>query len=107
MDLINCVVRLYLDQFVIAFRYLYIFQEPKSHQQHLGITCQTLRRQKLYAKFGKCDFWFAFLGDRGIERRHISQSCKGRDYSKMVEAKICEESQSLLGLSGYYRQFVE
>ncbi|XP_070050849.1 uncharacterized protein [Nicotiana tomentosiformis] len=44
------------------YKFLVIIEE---HEQHLRVVLQTLREQKLYAKFSKCEFWFdsgEFLG---------------------------------------------
>nr|GFA44518.1 putative reverse transcriptase domain-containing protein [Tanacetum cinerariifolium] len=40
-------------------------KEPEEHEDHLRTVLQTLRQEKLYAKFSKCGFWLssvAFLG---------------------------------------------
>ncbi|CAA0841725.1 Uncharacterized mitochondrial protein AtMg00860, partial [Striga hermonthica] len=37
----------------------------KEHEEHLSVVLETLRREKLYAKFSKCEFWLervSFLG---------------------------------------------
>ncbi|GJV28667.1 putative reverse transcriptase domain-containing protein [Tanacetum coccineum] len=39
--------------------------EPKEHKMHLGLVLELLKKQKLYAKFSKCEFWLQevqFLG---------------------------------------------
>ena len=67
MDLMNRVLRPYLDKFVEVFIddiFMYSKNEEK-HEQHLRIVLQTLREKKLYAKLSKCDFWLKevfFLG---------------------------------------------
>lgn len=56
MDFMNRVFKPYLDQFVIVFidDILIYSRCHKAHEQHLDITLQILREQKLYAKFSKC-----------------------------------------------------
>ena len=37
----------------------------KEHEMHLGLVLKLLRKEKLYAKFSKCEFWLRevqFLG---------------------------------------------
>ena len=49
-------------------------RDKKQHEEHLRIVLDTLRKERLYAKFKKCEFWLdqvVFLGHivsaRGIE----------------------------------------
>ncbi|CAA0830790.1 Uncharacterized mitochondrial protein AtMg00860, partial [Striga hermonthica] len=67
MDLMNRVLHPFLDQFVIVFidDILIYSKSQKEHEEHLRAILSTLRREKLYAKFSKCEFWLqrvAFLG---------------------------------------------
>ncbi len=67
MDLMNRVFREYLDKFVVVFidDILVYSKSTEEHEQHLRVVLQTLRQEKLYAKFSKCQFWLesvAFLG---------------------------------------------
>ncbi|KAK9158395.1 hypothetical protein Scep_004969 [Stephania cephalantha] len=67
MDLMNRVMRQYLDRFVIVFidNILVYSKTREDHEQHLRETLQTLREHRLYAKFSKCEFWLSevkFLG---------------------------------------------
>ncbi|VVA38204.1 PREDICTED: reverse mRNAase, partial [Prunus dulcis] len=67
MDLMNIMLRHYLDCFVIAFidDILVFSKREKAHMKHLEIVLRTLRRRQLYAKFSKCQFWLdrvSFLG---------------------------------------------
>ncbi|GJU51939.1 putative reverse transcriptase domain-containing protein [Tanacetum coccineum] len=62
MDLLNRVCKPYLDKFVIVFIYS---RNKEEHVNHLRIILELLRKEKLYAKFSKCDFWIRivqFLG---------------------------------------------
>ncbi|GKF76533.1 putative reverse transcriptase domain-containing protein, partial [Tanacetum coccineum] len=57
----------YLDKFVIVFIYdILIYSETKEdHEVYLGLVLELLRKEKLYAKFFKCEFWLQevhFLG---------------------------------------------
>nr|GEY44071.1 putative reverse transcriptase domain-containing protein [Tanacetum cinerariifolium] len=67
MDLINRVCKPYLDKFVIVFiDDIRIYSSNKEeHANHLRIILELLGKEKLYAKFSKCDFWIRtvqFLG---------------------------------------------
>ncbi|KAL4026595.1 hypothetical protein IC575_015031 [Cucumis melo] len=67
MDLMNRVFREFLDTFVIVFidDILIYSKTEAEHEEHLRMVLQTLRDNKLYAKFLKCEFWLkqvSFLG---------------------------------------------
>ncbi|GJX76117.1 putative reverse transcriptase domain-containing protein [Tanacetum coccineum] len=59
MDLMNRVCKPYLDKFVIVFiDDILIYSKTKGeHSEHLKIILDLLKKEKLYAKFSKCDFW--------------------------------------------------
>ncbi|KAL0556139.1 hypothetical protein IC582_004649 [Cucumis melo] len=67
MDLMNRVFKDFLDSFVIVFIddiLIYSKTEAK-HEEHLRQALETLRANRLYAKFSKCEFWLkkvSFLG---------------------------------------------
>ncbi|GKD65660.1 putative reverse transcriptase domain-containing protein, partial [Tanacetum coccineum] len=59
MDLMNRVCRPYLDKFVIVFidGILIYSKTQEEHVEHLRLVLGLLRKEKLYAKFSKCEFW--------------------------------------------------
>ena len=76
MGLINQVFRPLIDQIVIIFidNILIYSKFVEKHKQHLRITLQILRDNKLIAKFNKCEFWLekvTFLG-HVVSREGIS-----------------------------------
>ncbi|GKE09947.1 putative reverse transcriptase domain-containing protein, partial [Tanacetum coccineum] len=67
MDLMNRVCSLYLDKFVIVFidDILIYSKTQEEHVEHLRLVLELLKKEKLYAKFSKCEFWLRevqFLG---------------------------------------------
>ncbi|GKF78715.1 putative reverse transcriptase domain-containing protein [Tanacetum coccineum] len=67
MDLMNRVCKPYLDRFVIVFidDILIYSKSRKEHEEHLKLILNLLKKEELYAKFSKCDFWLSkvqFLG---------------------------------------------
>ncbi|GJZ79098.1 putative reverse transcriptase domain-containing protein [Tanacetum coccineum] len=67
MDLMNRVCRPYLDKFVIVFidDILIKSRTWEEHLEHLKLVLGLLKKEELYAKFSKCEFWLRelqFLG---------------------------------------------
>ncbi|GKE82137.1 putative reverse transcriptase domain-containing protein, partial [Tanacetum coccineum] len=56
MDLMNRVCKPYLDKFVIVF-IDDIQKDKKEHEEHLKAILELLKKEKLYGKFSKCEFW--------------------------------------------------
>ena len=48
-----------MDQFVIVFleNILVYSKDQESHDTHLRVVLETLRKEQLYAKLSKCEFW--------------------------------------------------
>ncbi|GJX53467.1 putative reverse transcriptase domain-containing protein [Tanacetum coccineum] len=67
MDLMNRVCKLYLDRFVIVFidDILIYSKSRKEHEGQLKLILRLLKKEELYAKFSKWEFWLSnvqFLG---------------------------------------------
>ncbi|GKD84089.1 putative reverse transcriptase domain-containing protein [Tanacetum coccineum] len=67
MDLMNRVYKPYLDKFVIVFidDILIYSKNKQEHEEHLKLILELLKKEELYAKFSKYDFWILkvqFLG---------------------------------------------
>ncbi|GJR95664.1 putative reverse transcriptase domain-containing protein [Tanacetum coccineum] len=112
MDLMNRVCRLYLDKFVIVFiDYILIYSKTQEeHVEHLRLVLELLKREKLYAKFSKCELW---LREVQFLRHVINGNGIHVDPSKIEAVKnwkaprTSTEVRSFLGLAGYYHRFIE
>ncbi|GKF76165.1 putative reverse transcriptase domain-containing protein, partial [Tanacetum coccineum] len=67
MELMNQVCKSYLDKFIIVFidDILVYSKDDEEHGKHLKIILELLKKERLHAKFLKCDFWLdsvQFLG---------------------------------------------
>ncbi|GKF24920.1 putative reverse transcriptase domain-containing protein, partial [Tanacetum coccineum] len=59
MDLMNRVCKPYLDKFIIVFidDILIYSRNEKEHEEHLKTILELLKKEELYAKFSKYEFW--------------------------------------------------
>ncbi|GJZ85017.1 putative reverse transcriptase domain-containing protein, partial [Tanacetum coccineum] len=112
MDLMNRVCKPYLDKFVIVFidDILIYSKNKQEHEEHLKIILELLKKEELYAKFSKCEFWISkvqFLGhvidSEGI---HVDPA-KIESIKDWTSPKSPTEIRKFLGLAGYYRRFIE
>ncbi|KAJ0717250.1 putative nucleotidyltransferase, Ribonuclease H [Helianthus annuus] len=112
MDLMNRVCKPYLDKFVIVFidDILIYSKSQEEHEQHLRLILELLRKEQLYAKCSKCDFWLRevhFLGhvvnEDGI---HVDPS-KVDSIKNWPAPRTPIEIRQFLGLAGYYRRFIK
>ncbi|KAJ9544945.1 hypothetical protein OSB04_024652 [Centaurea solstitialis] len=112
MDLMNRVCRPLLDRSVIVFiDDILIYSKTKEdHVEHLREVLEILRKEQLYAKFSKCDFWLQevrFLGHL-VNREGIKvDPAKVEAVTKWETPKSPTEIRSFLGLAGYYRRFIQ
>ncbi|KAL0541388.1 hypothetical protein IC582_021430 [Cucumis melo] len=110
MDLMNRVFREFLDTFVIVFidDILIYSKTEAEHEEHLRMVLQTLRDNKLYAKFSKCEFWLkqvSFLG-HVVSKAGVSvDPAKIEAVTGWTRPSTVSEVRSFLGLAGYYRRF--
>ncbi|GJW15861.1 putative reverse transcriptase domain-containing protein [Tanacetum coccineum] len=86
------------------------WQSKQEHEEHLKIILELLKKEELYAKFSKCEFWIPkvqFLGhvidSEGI---HVDPA-KIESIKDWTSPKSPTEIRQFLGLAGYYRRFIE
>ncbi|GJX11263.1 putative reverse transcriptase domain-containing protein [Tanacetum coccineum] len=112
MDLMNRVCKPYLDKFVIVFidDILIYSHNKEEHANHLRIILELLKKEKLYAKFSKCDFWIhivQFLGhlidNQGLHVDPAKIEAVKNWTSPTTPTKI----RQFLGLAGYYQRFIK
>ncbi|GKD98359.1 putative reverse transcriptase domain-containing protein [Tanacetum coccineum] len=112
LDLMNRVRKPYLDKFVIVFidDILIYSRDEKEHEEHLKTILELLKKEELYAKFSKCEFWIntvKFLGhvidSSGI---HVDPA-KIEAVKNWASPTTPSEIRQFLGLAGYYRRFIE
>ncbi|GJW26206.1 putative reverse transcriptase domain-containing protein [Tanacetum coccineum] len=82
----------------------------QEHEEHLKLILKLLKKEELYAKFSKCEFWILkvqFLGhvidSQGI---HLDPA-KIESIKYWASPKTPTEIRQFLGLAGYYRRFIE
>nr|GFC10293.1 retrotransposon protein, putative, Ty3-gypsy subclass [Tanacetum cinerariifolium] len=91
---------------ITAFRTRY----GKEHEEHLKTILELLKREQLYAKFSKCDFW---LESVQFLRHVINSEGVHVDPAKIAAIKnwatptTPTEVRQFLGLAGYYQRFIE
>ncbi|GJV67656.1 hypothetical protein Tco_1483165 [Tanacetum coccineum] len=99
-----------LGSFDIVIDILIYSRNEEEHASHLRIILELLRKEKLYAKFSKCDFWIhivQFLGhlidNQGL---HVDPA-KIEAVKNWTSPTTPTEVRQFLGLAGYYRRFIE
>ncbi|GKC66391.1 putative reverse transcriptase domain-containing protein [Tanacetum coccineum] len=82
----------------------------QEHEEHLKTILELLKKEELYAKFSKCEFWIntvKFLGhvidSSGI---HVDPA-KIEAVKNWASPTTPLEIRQFLGLAGYYRRFIE
>ncbi|GKB54590.1 putative reverse transcriptase domain-containing protein [Tanacetum coccineum] len=96
MDLMNRVCRPYLDKFVIVFiDDILIYSKTKEeHDAHLRLILELLKKEELYAKFSKCDFWLSKF-NWGEKEETAFQTLEQRLYSAPILA-LPERSENFV-----------
>ncbi|GKA71820.1 putative reverse transcriptase domain-containing protein [Tanacetum coccineum] len=112
MDLMNRVCKPYLDKFVIVFidDILIYSQSKEEHEEHLKLILELLKKEELYAKFSKCEFWFPkvqFLGHMFDIQGIYVDPAKIESIKDWEAPKTPTEIRQFLGLASYYQRFIK
>ncbi|GJV01119.1 putative reverse transcriptase domain-containing protein [Tanacetum coccineum] len=112
MDLINRVCKSYLDKFVIVFidDILVYSKDEEEHGKHLNIILELFKKERLYAKFSKCDFSLDLVQFLGHVIDHSGvhvDPAKIEAIKNWAAPTTPTEVRQFLRLAGYYRRFIE
>ena len=108
----NRVFRSYVDHFVVVFidDILVYSKDREDHDTHLWVVLETLKKEQLYAKLSKCEFWLgevSFLGHIVSEEGIQVDPKKIEVINEWKPPRNVIEVRCFLGLVGYYRRFVK
>ncbi|GJW48633.1 putative reverse transcriptase domain-containing protein [Tanacetum coccineum] len=112
MDLMNRVCKPYLDKFVIVFidDILIYSRNKEEHANHLRMILELLKKEKLYAKFSKYDFWIRvvqFLGHLIDSQGLHVDPAKIEAVKNWASPTTPIKVRQFFGLAGYYQRFFE
>ncbi|GKB00558.1 putative reverse transcriptase domain-containing protein [Tanacetum coccineum] len=82
----------------------------EEHANHLKIILKLLKKEKLYAKFSKCDFWIhimQFLGHLIDSQGLHVDPAKIEAVKNWTSPTTPTEIRQFLGLAGYYQRFIK
>nr|GEZ11857.1 putative reverse transcriptase domain-containing protein [Tanacetum cinerariifolium] len=97
---VSIVCKPYLDRFLIVFidEILIYHKSRKEHEGHLKLILRLLKKEELYAKFSKCEFWLS------KKRVKFDWGVKAEAAFQLLKQKLC--SASILALHKGSENFV-
>ncbi|WVZ84266.1 hypothetical protein U9M48_031317 [Paspalum notatum var. saurae] len=112
MKMMNVILKEELDQFVVVFidDILIYSKTREEHEEHLRVVLEKLRENRLYGKFGKCEFWLervALLGHIVTAGGVSVDPEKIEAASNWKTPRNVTEIRSFLGLARCCRRFIE
>ena len=111
-SVMNEIFKPYLRKFVLVFfdDILVYSRGEKEHQEHLKIVLQILKDHSFYANEKKCAFAqkkISYLGHVITKEGVSADPKKVEAIQKWPQPKNVTTLRGFLGLTGYYRRFVE
>ncbi|GJZ57162.1 putative reverse transcriptase domain-containing protein [Tanacetum coccineum] len=85
-------------------------RNKQEHEEHLKLILELLKKEELYAKFSKCEFWIPkvqFLGHVIDSQGIYADPAKIESIKDWASPKSSTELRQFIGLAGYYRRFIE
>ena len=82
----------------------------EQHEEHLRDVLETLRRERVFTKFSKCEFWLRevqFLGHLVNHNGILVDLTKVEAMMRWEIPKSPFEIRSFLGLASYYQRFIQ
>ncbi|GKF84961.1 putative reverse transcriptase domain-containing protein, partial [Tanacetum coccineum] len=78
----------------------------EEHEEHLRLVLELLKKERLYAKFSKCEFWLREVHVINRDGIHVDPS-KIKAIKNWKASRTPSKVRSFLGLARYYRRFIE
>ncbi|GJW62652.1 putative reverse transcriptase domain-containing protein [Tanacetum coccineum] len=97
MDLMNRVYKPYMDKFFIVFidDILIYSKSKEEHELHLKMILELLGKEKLYAKFSKCEFWLQEIAKPLTLLTQKNKKCEWGDKQEeafcVLKDKLCND----------------
>lgn len=111
MNMMQTVFKNYLDKSVIVFLddILIYSKTIEEHKIHVKEVLETLRKEKLYCKKSKCEFFrerIPFLGHTLSSEGKGMEEDKVKAINDWPTPKNADEVASFVGLAGWYQEFI-
>ncbi|GJU92908.1 putative reverse transcriptase domain-containing protein [Tanacetum coccineum] len=102
MDLMNRVCKPYLGRFVIIFidDILAYSKSKEEHKVHLKLVLESLRKENMYAKVSKCEFWLEevhFLGH--VVNHKVTTNVRSEIFLRLLNlfTSLTKRNQNVVG----------
>ena len=85
-------------------------KDRQNHDTHFRVVLETLRKEQLYAKMSKCEFWLrkvSFLGHIVSKKGIRVDPSKIKVILEWKPSRNVTKVRSFLGFAGYYKRFVK
>nr|GEV64025.1 hypothetical protein [Tanacetum cinerariifolium] len=107
MDLMKRVCKPYLDKFMIVFinDILIYYKSKEEHAEHLKLILELLKKEELYARFSKCEFW---LSKARKEENYRTEDLGGmiKNLEPRVDGTSCLKNGSWMPCFGDFRTLI-